>query len=495
MNKLQPIYIVIFGAKGDLSKRKLIPAIYDLFLDNKLSGQISILGIDHANWTQLEFTDYLKKSVAEFSRHAKNSSSKTIDEEYWNRFSSSIKYMNLDFVKRETYDLLKDLLSFSLSYLFYLAVAPGFVEEIVNNLNRVGFLSNKETRVVVEKPFGHDLDSASKLNETLTRFLDESQIFRIDHYLGKETVQNILALRFGNSLFEPLWNRNYIDNVQITVFEDKGIENRGSYYDKSGALIDMIENHLFQLLCLIAMEPPIQFNKREFQNKMLNVLYSVREIPRDQVLDFAARGQYQNYRNDPKVDPNSQTETFAALKIFIDNWRWQDIPFYLRTGKKMAKQIAEISLQFRSVPHQTFPNATHKMSLPNKLIIRIQPEESIILRFQVKKPGTQFELHPVDMRFCYNEFFFGNFPNAYETLLTDIIEGDGTLFVSAQREKAAWSILAPILEEWKKDSSDLQLYEEGSSGPSGATDLLNRDNKSWNLTANEMEEKGACQVH
>ncbi|MGZ3809928.1 MAG: glucose-6-phosphate dehydrogenase, partial [Bacteriovorax sp.] len=398
-----------------------------------------------------------------------------------------------DFVKKDSYLQLKDQLNLQSNCLFYLATAPTFVEVIVNNLGESGLLLKQHARVVVEKPFGFDLKSSLHLNETLARLLDESQIYRIDHYLGKETVQNILALRFANSLFEPIWNRNYIDNVQITVAEEIGVESRGSYYDKSGALIDMIENHLFQLLCLIAMEPPIQFAKDEFQNKMLDVLHSVRNIPKDQVSKVAVRGQYKTYREEPKVDPNSMTETFAALKLYVDNWRWQDIPFYLRTGKRLPKQVAEVSIQFRSVPHQTFPGETHEMCVPNNLIIRIQPEESIVLRFQVKRPGTHFELHPVNMRFCYSEFFPDRSPSAYETLLLDIINGDGTLFVSAEREKAAWSILTPILDEWSTHlPSDFPNYADGSWGPRSSEDLIERDGRKWLLTSSSLEEQGAC---
>lgn len=489
MNVTTPIQFIIFGAAGDLTKRKLIPALYDLYLDNKLPQEFSILGLDYQDLTPSDFISHLKENTNEFSRHGK------INKENWNNFSALLRYVKLDFVKKETYLHLKNELNLNGDCLFYLAVAPAFVEVIINSLGEENLFSKLHSRVVIEKPFGSDLKSSIHLNETLTRLLDESQIYRIDHYLGKETVQNILALRFANSLFEPLWNRNYIDNVQITVAEKIGVEKRGGYYDKSGALGDMIENHLFQLLCLIAMEPPIQFVKDEFQNKMLDVLHSVRNIPKDQVSKMAVRGQYEGYREEPKVDSKSMTETFAALKLYVDNWRWQDTPFYLRTGKKLPKQVAEICIQFRSVPHQTFPGKTHEACVPNNLLIRIQPEESIILRFQVKRPGTHFELYPVDMRFCYSEFFSGKPPTAYETLLLDIINGDGTLFVSADREKAAWSILTPILEEWSNhSSSDFPNYAEGSWGPEASMELIQRDGKKWNLTSSSLEDQGACPI-
>jgi glucose-6-phosphate 1-dehydrogenase len=491
MSELMPTIFVIFGAGGDLTKRKIIPALYDLFLDQKLPPDFSILGLDHQGWTQVDFNNHFKQNINEFSRQRKMNEKKT--EETWRTFSVFLKYLNLDFLKPESYIQLQEELKRSRKYIFYLATAPFLVENIINSLGEAKLFSNKESRVVIEKPFGKDLKSSSELNETLTRFLDESQIYRIDHYLGKETVQNILALRFGNSLFEPLWNRNYIDNVQITVAEEIGVESRGNYYDKSGALRDMLENHLFQLLCLIAMEPPVDFIKNEFQNKMVDVLHSIRPIPKDQVSNFAVRGQYMGYRDEVRVDPNSKTETFAALKLYVDNWRWQDIPFYLRVGKKLPKQVAEISLQFRSVPHQTFPRKTYEMSVPNNLIIRIQPEESIILRFQVKRPGTHFELHPVDMRFCYNEYFPEKFPSAYETLLLDIINGDGTLFVSSDRETAAWSIINPILDDWEKNiPSDFSNYSAGSWGPVASDELIQRDGRKWLLTSSSLEDQGAC---
>ncbi|MDD4974570.1 MAG: glucose-6-phosphate dehydrogenase [Bacteriovorax sp.] len=483
-----PTIFVIFGAGGDLTKRKLIPALYDLFLDQKLPQHFSILGLDHQGWTQDDFNKHLKENINEFSHQRKSNG-----KESWRSFSIFLKYLNLDFLKAESYTRLQVELKNSPKYIFYLATAPFLVENIINHLGEANLFLNKESRVVIEKPFGKDLESSSKLNETLTRLLDESQIYRIDHYLGKETVQNILALRFANSLFEPLWNRNYIDNVQITVAEEIGVENRGNYYDKSGALRDMVENHLLQLLCLIAMEPPIEFIKNEFQNKMIDVLHSIRPIAKDQVSKIAVRGQYIGYREEPRIDPNSKTETFVALKLYVDNWRWQDVPFYLRAGKKLPKQVAEISLQFRSVPHQTFPGKTHEMSVPNNLIIRIQPEESIILRFQVKRPGTHFKLQPVDMRFCYNEFFPGKFPSAYETLLLDIINGDGMLFIRSDRETAAWSILTVILDEWeKKTPSDFPNYPAGSWGPKASDDLIERDGRKWLLTSTSLEEQSAC---
>lgn len=491
MNELTSTRFVIFGAGGDLTKRKLIPALYDLYLDKKLPMDFSILGLDIQNWSQIEFNNHLKEFTGKFSRHEKVN--QKLNEENWRLFSLTLKYINLDFLKKESYSQLKKELTQQSNHIFYLATAPSLVENIINNLGESDLFSNGKTRVVVEKPFGSDLKSSNHLNETLTRLLDESQIYRIDHYLGKETVQNILALRFANSLFEPIWNRNYIDNVQISVAEEIGVESRGGYYDKSGALIDMIENHLFQLLCLIAMEPPIQFERDEFQGKMLDVLHSVRSISKDQVSKVAVRGQYNGYREEPKVDHHSKTETFVALKLYVDNWRWQDTSFYLRTGKKLPKQVAEVSIQFRSVPHQTFPGETQEMSVANNLTIRIQPEESIILRFQVKRPGTHFELNPVNMRFCYNEFFPDKSPTAYETLLLDIVNGDGTLFVSAEREKAAWTILTPILDEWKKtDPTDFPNYSEGSWGPQCSDDLIEKDGRKWLLTSTSLEEQGAC---
>jgi glucose-6-phosphate 1-dehydrogenase len=353
-------------------------------------------------------------------------------------------------------------------------------------------------RIVIEKPFGRDLASAKELNHTVTSVFDESQIYRIDHYLGKETVQNILAFRFANSLFEPVWNRRYADHVQITVSETVGVEHRGGYYDHAGALRDMVQNHLMQLLCLTAMEPIVSFKADEIRNKMVDVLRAIRPIPVDQVDTFAVRGQYgagwmrgqrvPAYNAEPGVPHDSTTETFAAVKFFVDNWRWQDVPFYLRTGKRLPVKASEVMIQFRPVPHQSFPpNAVRDMQ-PNALVIRVQPDEGILLRFQAKQPGQRLRLRPVDMDFSYREAFRAQQPEAYETLLLDVMQGDATLFMRADQVEEAWSIVMPIVENWESSPpEDFPNYPASTWGPDAATSLMARDGRHWHTPLEEEE--------
>jgi len=345
--------------------------------------------------------------------------------------------------------------------------------------------------IVIEKPIGYDLESARALNAVLAASFEESQIFRIDHYLGKETVQNILAFRFANPLFEPMWNRRYIDYVTITVAETVGVEHRGGYYDHAGALRDMVQNHLMQLLCLVAMEPMVSFQADEIRNKKVDVLHAARPIHRDEVQQYAVRGQYGSgsptgkimpgYREEDGVARDSQTETFAALKLFIDNWRWQDVPFYLRTGKCLPVQASEISIQFRAVPHQAFPPEASMAWLPSRLVLAIQPEEGIVLGFQAKYPGAKMQLRPVDMRFNYRESFAAASPDAYETLLWDVMKNDATLFMRADQVEAAWQLLMPVLEAWQAaPPSDFPNYAAGTWGPEEAQALLAQGHR-WPL--------------
>ncbi len=408
MTPSKPAILIILGSAGDLTHRKLLPALYNLFLDQRLPEKLAILALDRKSMKEEQFHNSLLEGVNEFSRRGK------VEEARWDHFARLIKYKALDFTEANSYSQMAEFIKTQeeiwnepADHIFYLAVAPTFIEPILNHLAETRLLSDHgRNRIVIEKPFGRDLKSAIHLNETLSRVADESQIFRIDHFLGKETVQNILALRFANSLFEPLWNRTYIDHIQITVAEQIGIEQRGAYYDHAGALRDMLENHLFQLLGMVAMEPPTSFDQDEIRNKKVDVLHAIRSIPRDQVAEVAVRGQYSDYRHELDVHPQSGTETFAALKLFVDNWRWQGVPFYLRTGKRMAQRMAEISIQFKSVPHRSFPPSTTDTCLPNLLRIRIQPDEEITLQFQAKEPGTSFELKPVQMKFSYKDSFF-----------------------------------------------------------------------------------------
>ncbi|WP_020677796.1 glucose-6-phosphate dehydrogenase [Geopsychrobacter electrodiphilus] len=491
-NQPQPTVFVIFGASGDLAWRKLIPALYNLYLDDELPKRLAILGIGRKAISDEEFRAHLRDGVDQFSRRGKT------EKKSWDEFAAHLNYLAGDLAEKQTGTALAEQLrqfdqtwGLEANRIFYLAIPPALAETVAGQLARLELCKDcRRDRLVVEKPFGHDLASARALDLTLTGMFSENQIYRIDHYLGKETVQNLLAFRFANALFEPIWDRRYIDHVQITVAETVGVGSRGGYYEHAGALRDMVQNHLLQILCLIAMESPVSFDADEIRNKKVDVLRAIHPIKPDKVHQYAVRGQYgkgqigtqktPGYRQEEGVAPDSSTETFAALRLFIDNWRWQGVPFYLRTGKCLADKVSQVSILFRPVPHQSFPASAVENWQPNRLVIRIQPEEGITLRIQAKQPGTRMVLAPVDMQFCYSDAFNTTAPEAYETLLLDVMRGDATLFMRADQVEKAWEVIAPVLESWTSvPAGDFPDYRPGSWGPEAAAALLTQDGRNW----------------
>jgi glucose-6-phosphate 1-dehydrogenase len=480
---------VLFGGGGDLSRRLIVPALFNLHLDGQLPARFRLLAVDRQENQATALAESYRQGIADFSRRGAAAAN------VWSTFAAMIDYQRMDLNDPAAYTALGERLSAvappTAQHIFYMATPPSLFAPIARGLGAAGLARDTaRSRIVVEKPLGHDLQSFREINAVLGERFSESQLYRIDHFLGKETVQNILAMRFANPIFEPIWDRRYIDHVVITVAETLGVEHRGAFYEKAGALRDMVQNHLMQLLCLVAMEPPVAYDADNIRGRKMDVLSALRPITREQVPQSAARGQYAAgwingvrvpaYREEPDVAPQSNTETYAAVKLFVDNWRWQDVPFYMRTGKRLTAAVWEISIRFRDVPHRAFPASAGLNTQPVRLVIQMQPEQGIVLKFMAKEPGSALRLRPVDMRFSYREAFKMASPEAYETLLRDVMTGDATLFMRADQVEAAWRVLMPVLESWADNPpNDFPNYAAGTWGPESAEALVAADGNSW----------------
>jgi glucose-6-phosphate 1-dehydrogenase len=484
---VEPCAVVIFGATGDLTRRKLVPALYNLAHEGQLPTGFAVVGFARRPKSHDAFRAELRAGAEQFSRF------RPINTAVWETFAQSVFYHQSEFGNADGYAGLSQLLQqldrdrgTAGNRLFYLATAPGEFEAVLRQLNTNGL--SRQGRIVVEKPFGRSLATARDLNAALARVFDERRVYRIDHYLGKETVQNILVMRFANEIFEPLWNAKYVDHVQITVAESLGVEGRGGYYDQSGALRDMVQNHMMQLLALTAMEPPISLEPEVIRDEKVKVLRAIRPIPADEVNKFTVRGQYAagsmagkavgGYPGEPNVAPGSRTETFVALKLFIDNWRWAGVPFYLRHGKRLPRGVAEIAIQFKAPPSVLFAADCATPLTPNALVLRIQPDEGIAIRMNAKVPGTALNIQPVKMDFRYGGSFGTRSPEAYERLLHDAIAGDPTLFIRSDETERSWQIMDALLTGWQEAPPPFP-YESGTWGPTEADTFIQRDGREW----------------
>lgn len=497
MQKPEKFILVIFGATGDLAWRKLIPALFDLYKQHIFPNQFRILGTGRKNLSDADYRALMKQALPP-------------DTDNMSGFLDYLAYQPVNPENPEDFILLKkrleslsDEIACHANYLYYFAIPPLLYARTAENLYNAG-LTCSDTgwkRVIVEKPFGRDLQSATELNETLLKFFTEEQIYRIDHYLGKETVQNILVTRFANAIFEPLWNRNYIDYVEITSAESLGVGSRAGYYDTAGALRDMLQNHLLQLLGIVAMEPPMSADATFIRNEMVKVFQSLRRMKPEDVATFVVRGQYtgseikgehhKGYREEDGIAPDSKTETYVAMKCFIDNWRWSGVPFYIRTGKCLPTRVTEIVVHFMPTPHKIFDWGTHTVNRGNQLIIRIQPDEGLQLKIGMKKPGSGFEVEPINLDFRYASLSGSRIPDAYERLLYDCMMGDATLFQRNDAVQATWEFVQPVLDAWKKKDIPVYGYPAGSWGPEEADKLTQKDGFNWrypckNLTNSEL---------
>jgi glucose-6-phosphate 1-dehydrogenase len=494
---VQPCILVIFGATGDLTHRKLLPALYNLAIEQPLPPQFTVVGVARRPFTDEQFRAEALESINTFSRR------RPVNPSVWETFARGLFYCQTQFDDINGYRALAERLAMldrergtGGNRIFYLATPPSFYTTIGNLLSESGNAKrgvasgdNGWTRIIVEKPFGHDLASAQALNAELDKGFSEDQIYRIDHYLGKETVQNIMVLRFGNGIFEPVWNRRYIDNVQITVAETVGVEGRGEYYEEAGAIRDMVQNHMMQLLTLTAMEPPVAFGADSVRDEKVKVLRAIPPLQDTEIVADTVRGQYgpgllggevvPGYRKEPEVSANSQTETYIALKLQIENWRWAGVPFYLRTGKRLTKRVTEIAIQFKRPPYLLFQNSGAEQIQPNVLSLRIQPNEGISVRFIAKVPGQEMRLRSVNMDFLYGSSFGVEPPEAYERLLLDAMVGDATLFTRIDETELAWQLVDTIVAAWDKTQTHIAQYEPGTWGPKEADALIERDGRTW----------------
>ena len=480
MNNNLPVSIIIFGASGDLTERKLVPSLFNLYRKERMPKQFHIIGYGNTPFTDEQFRTHLKEGMQEFASY------EYTDEE-WNSFASNLAYQQgrytdlADFKKLG--GRLKEWENGSGNRIYYMATPPGVFPNIIDLLGLTDQLAEQNgwRRVVIEKPFGTDLESARSLNQQIHKALSERQIYRIDHYLGKETVQNILVSRFANTIFEPLWNRNYIDHVEITVAEQVGVEHRARFYDQVGVLRDMFQNHLLQLVALVAMEPPASFDATALRNEKVKVLSAIQPMKQEEVPPRTVRAQYKGYREEEGVDPNSTTPTYAAVRLQIDNWRWQGVPFYLRSGKCLKEKLSQITIEFKEPPHLLFPKAKEHLT-PNMLVLYLQPDEGMHLRFEAKVPDTGSQMRSVDMEFHYADSFGKTaIPEAYERLLLDVLTGDASLFTRADEVETAWGLIDPIIHGWETPSGNqsFAFYDPGSWGPREADELLAKEGRKW----------------